>query len=321
MAWQSSVLVSVFFFAPALAAYCAPCARDVLGVARTIEIGTQGGVQVGLKSYPQSLALEDHEVVLTFDDGPSAKATPKILDALAAECVKATFFLIGRNAEALPSLVKREVAEGHTVAHHTFSHPAQTLRQMSKEAAQAEILKGFDADDKAAYGTASGAPRVRFFRFPGFADTPELVAWLSARNIAVFGADLWASDWLTMTPESELALILSRLDKEKRGILLLHDTKEQTADMLPALFRELKHRGYKIVALAPGKNLPETRPAPEGWTSETDKIITEVFAKERAAKARRTAGEGLPMAPSGNLPGAPPGPGEPRANPSPQTQK
>ena len=71
-----------------------------------------------------------------------------------------------------------------------------------------------------------------FFRFPGFADTPELVAFLSARNIGVFGADFWGSDWLDMTPEKELALILARIEREKRGILLLHDTKQQTAAML-----------------------------------------------------------------------------------------
>ena len=87
-----------------------------------------GGLKIGVKTYPRSLALADHEIVLTFDDGPAAGTTPKVLDALAKECVKATFFLVGRNAEALPDLVKREVADGHTVAHHTFSHPDFTMR-------------------------------------------------------------------------------------------------------------------------------------------------------------------------------------------------
>ncbi|HUB63127.1 MAG TPA: polysaccharide deacetylase family protein [Methylocella sp.] len=304
MAWQSSVAASVFLLAPA-AAFAAACLPDALGVARTIEVGTQGGLQVGLKSYPRSLALNDHEIVLTFDDGPAVQTTGPILDALSKECVKAVFFVVGRNAEALPFLVKREIAEGHVVGHHTFSHPAETLRQMSEKAAQEEILKGFEADDKAAYGSASEAPKVPFFRFPGFADTPELVAFLSARNIGVFGADFWASDWLNMSADTELDLILARLDREKRGILLLHDTKQQTAAMLPALLRELKQRGYKIVALVPGANPPLTRPAPEGWTSETDRIIAEVFAKQRAAKARRTAGE-PPPGPAGSSPGAEP---------------
>jgi peptidoglycan-N-acetylglucosamine deacetylase len=312
MAWRSSVVVSVLLLAPAAAHSCPP---EALGVSRTIEIGTQGGIQLGLKTYPRSLALEDHEIVLTFDDGPSAPTTGKILDALAKECVKAAFFLIGRNAEALPSLVKREVAEGNAVGHHTFSHPAKTLRQMSEKAAQEEIVKGFQADDMAAYGTASGAPKVPFFRFPGFADTPNLVAWLSARNIGVFGADLWASDWLPMTPEAELALILARLDRAGRGILLLHDTKLQTSAMLPALLRELKQRGYKIVALAPGASPPPVRLAPAGWTSETDKIIADVFAKARA-KARRPAGEGAPPAPPKNPSGTAPQAGEPGVKPA-----
>ena len=292
---------SVVPFTPT-SVHCAPCPPEALGVARTLEVGTSGGLQVGLKTYPRSLALDDREIVLTFDDGPLAQTTPKVLDALAKECVKATFFLVGRNAEALPALVKREIAEGHTVGHHTFSHPAATLRGLSESAAQDEILRGFEADDRATYGTASGAPKVRFFRFPGFADTPALIAWLSAKNIAVFGADLWVSDWMTMTPETELALILSRLDKEQRGILLLHDTKQQTAAMLPDLLQELKKRGYKIVNIVPGTNPAPTRAAPEGWTSATERIIAEVFAKARRAfKARGPAGETTePSGPGGN---------------------
>src|ERR1700732_3301454 len=202
---SSAAAAGIFFLAPVAAA----CPPEALGGARTLEGGASGGPPVGLKTYPRSLALDDREIVLTFDDGPAAQTTPKVLDALAKECVKVTFFLVGRNAEALPALVKREIAEGHTVGHHTFSHPAATLRGLGESAAQEEILRGFEADDKAAYGTASGAPKVRFFRFPGFADTPGLVAWLSAKNIAVFGADLWVSDWQSMTPETELALILS----------------------------------------------------------------------------------------------------------------
>ena len=289
----------VSFLAPAAAA----CPPEALGVARTLEVGTSGGLQVGLKTYPRSLALDDREIVLTFDDGPAPQTTPKVLDALAKECVKATFFLVGRNAEASPALVKREIAEGHTVAHHTFSHPAATLRNLSESAAQEEILRGFEADDKAAHGTASGAPKVRFFRFPGFADTPALVAWLSAKNIAVFGADFWASDWAAMTPQAELALILARLDKEKRGILLLHDTKEQTAAMLPDLLQELKKRGYRIVNIVQGTNPAPTRAAPEGWTSATEKIIAEVFAKvRRGAKTRGPAGAAAEPSGRGGVP-------------------
>lgn len=270
----------IVLLAPA-AAHSSPCPPEALGTSRMIKIGTAGGLQLGLKTYPQTLALTDHEIVLTFDDGPSAGTTRQVLGALAKECVKATFFVVGRNASSLPFLVKREVAEGHTVAHHTFSHP--NLRGISESAARNEILDGIKANDKAAYGAATAQPKVPFFRFPGFADTPELVAWLSSQNIAVFGADLWASDWVKMTPDAERELVLKRLDQEGRGILLLHDTKEQTAAMLPGLLRELKARGYKIVHMVPGDKPPPLQKAPEGWTSETEKIIADELAKARRA--------------------------------------
>ena len=264
------------------AAAAATCPADRLGVARTLALSTRGGFAVGLKSYPQTLDLADHEVVLTFDDGPSPKTTPKVLAALAHECVKATFFLIGRNAEANPALVRRELAEGHTIGHHTFSHPI--LRLMRDAAARADIDKGFAADDKAAYGKAEAQPKVPFFRFPGFADTPALVAWLKSRDIAVFGADFWASDWLNMTPDEERKLVLDRLEKARRGILLLHDTKASTAAMLPSLLRDLKTRGFKIVDIVPGDAKPAFRQAPPGWTSETEAILAKVLhGKKRNA--------------------------------------
>ena len=278
----------------------APCSPDALGVSRTLKLNTHGGLTVGLKTYPQTLALSDHEVVLTFDDGPSGPTT-KVLDVLAAQCVKATFFLIGRNAQALPGVVKREVAEGHTVGHHTFSHPAATMRRLSEAAARADIDKGFAADDRAAYGAAGSEPRTPFFRFPGFADTPALDAWLASRNIAIFGADLWASDWLPLAPQKELAVVLARLEETKGGILLLHDSKAQTAAMLPDLLRELKQRGFRIVHIEPGDDPPPLRPAPAAWSSETEKIIAQVFARE----AGRKSGAGPALAVPEGDPGIP----------------
>ena len=79
--------------------------------------------RVGLKQFPQTLPLGDHEVVLTFDDGPWPATTPKVLAALAAQCVRATFFLIGKPASEHPELVRRIAAEGHTIGHHTWTPP------------------------------------------------------------------------------------------------------------------------------------------------------------------------------------------------------
>lgn len=249
-----------------------------LGTARTLAVGTEGGLEIGLKSYPRTLTLAEGEFVLTFDDGPLPATTGPVLDALKRECVKATFFLVGRNAQANPDMVKRMLRDGHTVGHHSYSHPALTLRGISDAAARSEIDHGFAADDQAAYGEAGG-PKVPFFRFPGFADTRALDDWLASRNIAVFGADLWASDWYPMTPAAQLALLMGRVDKAGRGIILLHDTRAQTAAMLPAFLAALKERGYRIVHIVPRAGRSETLPAPPGWSSETEAALAKIMPR------------------------------------------
>lgn len=253
---------------------------DALGTARVMAIDPGTLPPVGLKTYPQTLALRDHEVVLTFDDGPAPHTTPRILAALEHECARATFFLIGRQAQSAPALVRREIADGDLVGHHSWSHPAVTERGLPEAAARDDIAHGFAADDRAAYGTAAGAPRVPVFRFPGFGDSPALLAWLKEQHVAVFGADLWASDWLPQTPAAEEALLMARLDKAGRGIVLLHDIKAQTAAMLPAFLTDLKRGGYHVVALRIGPATdPATRAAPAGWSSETERTLAALHAR------------------------------------------
>lgn len=273
--------------ASAASAAASPAARscpnpDALGIARTITIG--GTPDLGLKTYPQTLDLHDHEVVLTFDDGPWPVTTPAVLAALDAQCVKATFFLIGRNAQAHPELVKREVAAGHTVGHHTWDHPALTLRHLDETAALADIDHGMQADDKAGYDARwTGQPRVPFFRFPGFGDTEPLLADLRRRGIAVFGTDLWASDWIPMTPDAEFDRLMGRLRAAGRGIVLLHDIKTQTADMLPRFLAALKAEDFHVVQIVPGGTSTPTRDAPPGWSSETERTLSHMWPKDRSA--------------------------------------
>ena len=270
------------------ALHAAPCPGnpDALGTSRTLTVSTTEPLRIGLRTYPQTLALEKGEVVLTFDDGPLPATTKTVLDTLKRECVLATFFLVGRNSAATPALVKREHDEGHTIGHHSFSHPAITLAGMSDAAARADIDKGFQADDRAAYGSAGSEPRVPFFRFPGFADTPDLDAWLNGRRIGIFGADLWASDWVEMTPEKTLDVLMTRLRHQGKGIILLHDTRQQTAHMLPQLLRTLKAEGFRIVHLVPGETAAPLEQAPAGWTSETAAIIKKNWPALMAMKAR-----------------------------------
>ncbi|MFG1357750.1 polysaccharide deacetylase family protein [Xanthobacter pseudotagetidis] len=249
LAAASLLLLLALAPAAALADTC-PGRPDALGTGRVLEVDPRG-LQVGTKSFPQTLPLKPREVVLTFDDGPWPGTTAAVLDALKAECVHATFFLIGQNAKLRPELVKRTLAEGHTVAHHSMTHPAATLAKIPFDAAVKEIEQGIAADEKAAYGTAGAAPRVPFFRFPGFASTPQVLEYLARKGIGVFGADLWASDWNVQTPQAQLDLVLNRLDAAGGGIVLFHDTKQQTAAMLPAFLRALAARGYSVVHMVP----------------------------------------------------------------------
>lgn len=249
---RSTILLATFLTLCAAGAGACPGNPDALGTARTLALDTRGGLKVGTKSYPATLALADREIVLTFDDGPWPGTTPAVLDALARECVKATFFLIGQNAEARPALVRRMLAEGHTVAHHTWSHPI--LNRIPLPEALAEIDRGIAAVEAAGHGgAAGGGPRVPFFRFPGFGDSPALLDHLARRNIGVFGADLWASDWNLMTPAEQFALVWRRLEESRRGLVLFHDTKQQTAAMIPDFLRALKRAGYRVVHIVPAR--------------------------------------------------------------------
>ena len=108
----SALSASIVFVAAAEAAECPR--KDALGTSRILAVDAATSPRVGSKSFPQTLPLEDREVVLTFDDGPWPGTTPKVLAALAHECVRATFFLIGKPAAARPDMVRALAAQGHT---------------------------------------------------------------------------------------------------------------------------------------------------------------------------------------------------------------
>jgi peptidoglycan/xylan/chitin deacetylase (PgdA/CDA1 family) len=245
------VLLAIAAVMTPLTAAASPCPGnpDALGTERVIEVDSKSTPRVGRKQFPSTLPLGAKELVLTFDDGPWPGTTPKVLDALKSECVRATFFLLGRNVAAHPQLARRVLSDGHTVGHHSYSHPL--LSRLSVSKAEAEIDRGIAADELALYGERRATPTTPFFRFPGFAMNGPLLNRMSERGLVVFGADVWASDLVQMGPEQELRLILSRIEHLGSGIVLFHDTKAQTAQMLPAFLRELKRRGYRIVHVVP----------------------------------------------------------------------
>ena len=259
--WGNALLLGIIFWASVVgaafagpasgaAAQTAQCPRPgTLGTARVLAVDAATTPRVGLKSFPQSLPLADHEVVLTFDDGPWPPTTSRVLAALAQECVHATFFLIGRNAAPYPELVRRIAAAGHTVGTHTWSHP--NIKQIKPDRAVEEIDHGISAVETILHGKATTTPTTPFFRFPGFQSTPATLDLMQSRGIVVFGADMWVSDWNRMTARQELQLAEDRLSAAGKGIILFHDTKTWTAAMLPAFLRYLRDNGYHVVHVIP----------------------------------------------------------------------
>ncbi|MGH6767141.1 MAG: polysaccharide deacetylase family protein [Bradyrhizobium sp.] len=234
-----------------------PCANpDALGISRVVEIDTTGGPGFGFEHFKQLDFLRDHEVVLTFDDGPWPVNTPSVLKTLADECTSGIFFSIGKHATYYPEILKQVLAAGHTIGTHTWSHATLTNKKLTEDQRKEEIEKGFSAV-KWALGGVSPAP---FFRFPALQHPPEMVTYLGTRNIAIFSCDLDSFDFKARNAQQVIDVTMKKLDKLGKGIILLHDFHKHTAEALPTLLRRLKAGGYKVVKMipkAPVQTLPQ----------------------------------------------------------------
>src|SRR6201990_970252 len=138
---RSSTVLCLGLFAglaaqSALAADC-PGHPDAIGTERTIVVDPREHPRIGTMQYPETLPLRDHEVVLTFDDGPLPRNSDQVLQTLADNCVKATFFEIGEQAKANPEGIRKLAAAGHTIGTHTQTHPL-TFQKMPIEQAEAQ---------------------------------------------------------------------------------------------------------------------------------------------------------------------------------------
>jgi hypothetical protein len=191
-----------------------PCNKpDGMGLSRIVEIDTTGGPGFGFEHFKQYDFLRDKEVVLTFDDGPWPENTPAVLRALTDNCIKATFFEIGEHATWHPEITKQVVEAGMTLGTHTWSHKDLARNPYAKdiELAKAEIEMGFSAVHNAA-----GAPIAPFFRFPALQHPPELLAYMSERNIAVFSADFDSRDFKMRKPEEVITSVMTKLKSTAR---------------------------------------------------------------------------------------------------------
>lgn len=254
-------------------AFAAPCAgnRQTLGTSRVLAINPQEYGRIGRMQYSQfpQPPLNDHEVVLTFDDGPLPPYTDSVLKSLGAECVRATFFSVGRQAKQFPETLRRTLKEGHTIGTHSQNHPL-TFDQMSFDRAQREIDDGIESVSNALGDPNAVAP---FFRIPGLLRIEDVENYLESKSIAIWSADADADDWYkTATPETIVRKAMTRLNQRGRGILILHDVQPATALALPMLLQELKTNGYRVVHVVPaGKRPPRTpqvvdaQPDAQGW--------------------------------------------------------
>jgi peptidoglycan/xylan/chitin deacetylase (PgdA/CDA1 family) len=218
-----------------------------MGLSRIVEIDTTGGPGFGFEHFKQYDFLRQNEVVLTFDDGPWPKNTEMVLKALADQCVKATFFEIGKHATWFPEITREVAAAGHTVGSHTWGHKDLSAKPYDTdlEAAKAEIEMGISA----VHIALEGAPEAPFIRFPALKHPPELVKYAGERNLGIFSTDFDSFDFKMRKPEQVIKSVMDKLKKHGKGIVLMHDFQHATAEAMPELLKQMKAAGYKVVQM------------------------------------------------------------------------
>lgn len=279
-----SCLIGIGFVLSFTSAAIARCAPDVLGTSRVLEIDPKKHRTINGKEA--SLGLKHKEVILTFDDGPIKGNTSRILKSLKEECVKATFFYVGTMARAYPTLVRRVVREGHTLAHHTHSH--NRLPNYSSKQIENLIDRGVSRLQKIAYNDPSTEPRIPFFRYPYLARSKRTDRLLKEKGLIAFGANIDALDWKKNTPKQIHKRIMSKLRKQGRGIILMHDIHSRTARMLPDLLDTLKAEGYKVVHIVAKKDR-KIKLAPVVLASLNSKKDAESYGGSNGIKTKPVA--------------------------------
>jgi peptidoglycan/xylan/chitin deacetylase (PgdA/CDA1 family) len=187
-----------------------------------------------------SVHVDGPYIALTFDDGPSAALTPKLLDLLAARHLKATFFVVGQNAADHPDILKRAVREGHEIANHSWSHP--NLGKMSDEAVRRELQKTDDAI------VAAIGKRPTLLRPPYGSITANQKKWIHQEfgyRIIIWDVD--PLDWKRPGP----SVVTARILKETKAgsIVLSHDIHPPTIEAMPKTFDQLIEKGFKSVTV------------------------------------------------------------------------
>jgi peptidoglycan/xylan/chitin deacetylase (PgdA/CDA1 family) len=214
---------------------------EVLGTSRTLTVNPRAYPMVGSAQYGKTLQLNRREVVLTFDNGPSFPYTEVILNTLAEQCVKATFFTLGKNVLDDPEQIQRVAQQGHSIGTQTFNHVS--LATIPLAAARQEIDEGIKAVDSA----LQGSKRAPFFRAPMLQLSPQATRYIASLGMMVWSNDVDSRDWSESSEEQVVTRIMSGLERAGRGIVVMQDMQPNTARAVPLLLEQLKHRNFRIV--------------------------------------------------------------------------
>ena len=196
---------------------------------------TEGEIQQK-ESVEESGVKEKPSIAITFDDGPSSRYTGRLLDGLKERSVKASFFLIGENAEENPVLVERIYKEGHLIGNHTYSHVQMT--HLSEEAAVREIEK----TDQVI--SAITGEHVAYMRPPFGAWQRELEVRMEVLPV------LWSVDPLDWTTENVDEIVSKVVTEVEEGdIILLHDCYASSVEAALRIVDILQKEGYEFVTV------------------------------------------------------------------------
>jgi peptidoglycan-N-acetylglucosamine deacetylase len=263
------VTTVVLTWATAARAIECPGNPNALGTSRTIAVDPMEHPRIGTMQYRETLPLDDHEVVITFDDGPIPPRSTKVLEILESECIKATFFLVGEMARAHPDAVRQIEAAGHTIGTHSETHPL-TFHKMPEAKAEQQINAGIASVTSVLRDRGRLAP---FFRIPGFLRRESVEQYLASQHLMTWCADFPADDWMKISSDEVVKRALERLEEDGKGILLLHDIHPRTVEALPVILSELKRRGYRIVHVVPASpDEPRTATDPRQWVMHPHSI-------------------------------------------------
>jgi len=264
-----------------------------------------------LKISFSEFRVPGNAIALTFDDGPHAKNTPRLLDMLKERNIKVTFFLIGKNAAAYPDIVKRIVAEGHELGNHTWTHPI--LSHLSTAKVTEELQKTQDAIVKAC------GVEPKFYRPPYGAITLSQKKWIWEKfHYTTILWDVDTLDWKAPKLASKVHDTILR-DTHSGSMILCHDIHETTIDAMPSTLDELKAKGFTFLTVSQMIALEAENPP---------KPVTPVVASPGAtppAPSTTPIPPGATILPAEPVPGAPavpnptpvPAPTEPATPPAP----